>query len=93
MVPSSRRMRISIGSSPSSAYFGFRTRGGTSTKSTGLPSPRAYSIAIADQSLIRRSDSSSEALSSIRSTCRKRGSVPNRATRLSTRRGASRAVW
>src|SRR5882724_4403473 len=65
MAPSSRRMRISIGSRPSSPYFGFRTRGGTSTKSTGLPKPRAYSMAMADQSLIRRSDSKRDALSSI----------------------------
>src|SRR5207249_635873 len=67
-VPSSRRIRISIGSIPSSAYLGFRTRGGTSTNNTGLPRPRAYSIAIADQSQMSTSDSSSEALSSMRLT-------------------------
>ena len=52
-----------------------------------------YSIAIADQSETRMSDSSSESLSAIRSTWRKRGSDPNRATSPSIRRGASFAVW
>ncbi len=86
-------MRISIGSRPSSAYFGFRTRGGTSTNSTGLPNASAYSIAMADQSEMRRSDSSSEPLSSIRSTWRKPGWPSNLSIKPWTTWGASRAVW
>src|SRR5713101_418653 len=62
ILPSSQRIRISIGSSPSSAYFGFRTRGGTSTKSTGLPRPRAYSIASLLESDLLISDWSAMAI-------------------------------